>query len=1122
MRKLYLLFLLSLATIVMAGPVDVTTARRHVADFLAKQTKKGMRKAPPKGKTWQTTVKEARKAKQYYVFNVGSDNGFVVAAADDAVQPILGYTTSGTFSNDNIPEAMQGWLTTISAEVDYMTAQANAAPVPLSSHPAIAPLLTTTWNQDSPYNDQCPKLPDGGTCVTGCIATALAQVLNYHKWPEHVEGLSAYTTKTRSINVTELPATTFAWNKMLDSYSASSPQDTKTEVAKLLRYCGQASHMDYGPSSGSYYQVDMFKNYLQYDDATRSVSRKDYTATAWDNLIYAELQARRPVLYAGSNNGGGHAWVVDGYDGNGLFHVNWGWGGYCNGYFLLSVLNPDGSQAVAGATLGGDGFSLYNEAIIGMQKDDDVKYTPDITYSPFSTTLVEITNEPTGKKVIQRTSHGTFPLPPTKFSYANLTPSEQKLYKAGAGIYNVSGERIAKWHDFDLYDENYGNWAKLPPQQADGRYSLWNWDFPEYEWTPPGDGVYYMKPFANAKDNSWDFVYPLSGTDKYYIKLEVNGDVLTMTASTAGRLIVNRHSVTGTKEKGDPIAVTLNVTNNYVTDNAPNLYLFVNDQRQTAVGVHLDAGTTGNVDMHFTPQTTGTITVKISPTDKMADAIYSFTLDITEPKAYNLTGKVQHLDRFMYNNERVVSTTTPRVRLVLTNDKPYAYQKVIDVYAARKVDDNGNFRFSGPSAKIQANIPAKGSQTIDVTLSSIENNAEYIVFWKYNNAGSMVDGGGGFSGNNYFKVIANPFLSNGVLYNKTSGNTAEVINYKAVLEGYTQTNGYAGTLNIAPTAVDGAGNRYRVTNVATNAVTGTNGLKVILPNSLDSFAAGAFTSNTNLNVYALRLVCPYTQDAFRTNSNTTFHYPANGTGYTIGTVKKDIAKHTFTDAQTASIPNGDVYEMNFTRKLQNNKWNSLTLPFDMYADVLKLYFGNSVQVAVFDPASTNSGVNFKTVSTDLIPAGTPFLVKPAASSGTEINGFTVASFMSGTPVAQTVTSADGNWNFVGTFNPTVLDAGKDYFFGADSKYYLTAPGSDAERTIYGFRAYLRPGEGAVLSKGGSIFVDGNDVTTSVATVELPVRNVDAVYNLQGQRLQVPFDRLPAGVYIVGGKKVLKK
>lgn len=1119
MRKLYLLFLLSIATVVMAKPVDVTTARHHVADFLAKQTKMGMRRALPKGKTWKNAVKEARTAKQYYVFNVGDNRGFVVAAADDAVQPILGYTTSGTFSNDNVPEAMKGWFASISAEVAYMAEHAETTTRSVSVHPAIAPLLTTTWNQDSPYNDMCPEIPNGQRCVTGCIATALAQVLNYHKWPERVEGLPAYTTGSYRIDVPALPAISFKWDKMLDSYSASSPQDTKVAVAELLRYCGQASHMDYGPSSGSNYQVDMFKNYLQYDDATRGVSRKDYTAEAWDNLIYGELQARRPVLYAGSNNGGGHAWVVDGYDGNGLFHVNWGWGGYCNGYFLLSVLNPDGNQAVAGATLDGDGFSLYNEAIIGMQKPDGVPYTPDITYSPFFTNQASIKDEPTGKKVLNRDADGTFHLPQTVFSYGNGTDSTLTLYVAGVGVYNDSGEKI---HDWDV--SSFG-WDL---RGIEGNsIAVWpDWTFAETNWECRQNGVYYIKPFANAKGYDWDWIYPLSGTDKYYIKLEVNGDVLTMTASTAGKLIVNNHSITGTKEKGDPIAVTLNVTNNYATDNAPNLYLFVNDQRQTAVGVHLDAGTTGNVDMHFTPQTTGNITVKISPTENVTDAIYSFTLNITEPKAYSLTGKVQHLDRFWYNSTQNVSTTTPRVRLVLSNDKDYAYQKVIDVYAARKVDDKGNWSLSGPSAKIQANIPAKGSQTIDVTLSGIENNAEYIVFWKYNNAGSMVENQNVFSYNNYFKVIANPFLSNGVLYNKTSGNTAEVINYKAVLEDYTQTNGYAGTLNIAPTAMDADGNRYRVTNVAANAVTGTNNLKVILPNSLASFANAAFSGNTNLNVYALRPVCPYTQAAFSNNTGTTVHYPANGTGYSIGNLQKDIAKHTFTDAQTASIPtNGDAYEMTFTRKLQNNKWNTLVLPFDMYADVLQLYFGSGVKVAVFDPTSTTNSVKFKSVTTDLIPAGTPFLVKPVMSSGNEINGFTVASFMSGTPVAQTVTSNDGNWNFVGTFNPAILEAGKDYFFGADSKYYLTAPGTDAARTIYGFRAYLKPGEDAVQSKGGSFFIDGiedTDVVTSMPAVGQSVDNTDVIYNLQGQRLQVPFDRLPSGVYIVGGKKVIKK
>ena len=309
----------------------------------------------------------------FYIFNVENDGGFVIVSADDRTESVLGYSTSGAIDMTNLPDNFRSWLEGYAEEINNLPD--NYQPVRASAKTraamaAIDPLIKTTWSQGKPYNLMCPY--DGESqCVTGCVATAQAQVMYYHQWPETSTAIPAYVTKKKQISVDALPATSFKWDKMKTTYSYNETGDAADAVAELMRYCGQSNEMDYtASSSGASYTLDAMMNYFGYSVNMKYARANDYAREHWESIIYKELEEGRPVLYrGGSLEGEGHAFVCDGYDGNGLFHLNWGWGGSCNGNFVLSAADPHSPGAEGGTSTAG--YSVGQRAVLGLKPGYD-------------------------------------------------------------------------------------------------------------------------------------------------------------------------------------------------------------------------------------------------------------------------------------------------------------------------------------------------------------------------------------------------------------------------------------------------------------------------------------------------------------------------------------------------------------------------------------------------------------------------------------------------------------------------------------------------------------------------------------------------------------------------------
>lgn len=290
----------------------------------------------------------------YYVF-ASQAPGFMVVSADDVAAPVLGYTDNGAYDETAMPPSMKAWLDDYAVQIAW--ARENPAPagarfISRPEYPTIAPMLKTIWNQDAPFNDQCPKVGTK-TCYTGCVATAMAQVINYHKCPAaNGTGSKSYTWNGQTLSF-DYAKNSFDWKNMLNSYEDSYTQAQADAVAKLMYACGVSVEMKYGTGSSeaatSKVATALRENF-GYRTDTHVEYRKYYDVLGWEKLVYEQLRDFGPVQYSGQSNDGGHSFVCDGYNAGGFFHINWGWSGMSDGYFLLSTPAAKASEAQLRAT----------------------------------------------------------------------------------------------------------------------------------------------------------------------------------------------------------------------------------------------------------------------------------------------------------------------------------------------------------------------------------------------------------------------------------------------------------------------------------------------------------------------------------------------------------------------------------------------------------------------------------------------------------------------------------------------------------------------------------------------------------------------------------------------------
>jgi len=403
-RFTMILALLLMAAIpMMAERVTPEVARKVTTTFLNNNGVKSSQ---------LVDLSEAVGFQNLYIFN--GNPGFVVMSADDCVKPILGYSLTGVFIAEDMPENVRGWLQGYNDEIQYamdnnMRAEAETSKLwkelaegkdnIAKASTVVAPLIQTKWNQNQYYNDLCPLVSDGpeGHAYTGCVATAMAQIMKYWEYPSHGIGSHSYTWSGQTLSA-NFGETTYDWNNMQLCYNyyyetgtggatwISAPTQAQlSAVTTLMYHCGVSVNMNYGGYStgGSGAQTSAvaiaLKTYFNYSSEIVYKEKKDYDDNVWITMVKAELDANRPLQYKGRSSGGGHSFVCDGYNSDNKFHFNWGWSGAYDGYFSLDNLNTGANNQ------SGQGNGTYTDdqaALFGIQPAQCLADAPsNLTYT---------------------------------------------------------------------------------------------------------------------------------------------------------------------------------------------------------------------------------------------------------------------------------------------------------------------------------------------------------------------------------------------------------------------------------------------------------------------------------------------------------------------------------------------------------------------------------------------------------------------------------------------------------------------------------------------------------------------------------------------------------------------
>ena len=604
-RQLFLLFnFLLFITAVKAAPVDEASARSKAQRFVTSRyaAARGTATSTPNLRLENTTNGA------FYIFN-NPNGGFVIVSADDRTPEILGYSDEGQFDSDNVPDNMRAWLQSYADQIKAMPETAEARQMSMQRKVAknnIAPLIETHWNQARPYYNNCPAI--GSTrCVTGCVATAMAQLMYYHQCTTNTTAeIPAYQCNTIwnseiRFSFEAIPNNTLInWGAMWTSYPyrASTVQESElseeeqkanSAVAQLMQYCGQSVKMEYRPSGngGSSATAEdaarALVDYFGFDARTKHVYRSSYSSADWDELIYEELAASRPVIYGGSSSGGGHEFIVDGYE-DGYYHVNWGWGGDLDCNVLLSVMNPYNNSGI-GASSSKDGYSINQGAIIYAQKDQGLPPVENpivMTTDGINCTTTYTSRGENGNFIVN--------IEMAAFNYTDETHN----FDIGFGVYNSNGEL--------LYSYTYGTLNSVGHLYGSNNISG-NLQFGK-DWI---DGTY--KIYGISKQNGSEEWHRNEKTQNHIIAI-IDGQQMRLLSPTSN-LTASNMQVEGDFIVGHKQHLKATIQNNG-TDFNNYIYLVVDGTCKGGKIFEVALGASGNFDIEYIPAASGTYTFRLA------------------------------------------------------------------------------------------------------------------------------------------------------------------------------------------------------------------------------------------------------------------------------------------------------------------------------------------------------------------------------------------------------------------------------------------------------------------------------------------------------------------------------
>lgn len=1070
MKRNLLIFLsLLLPMLLMGEPVSKEEAKSMALSFI-----NGRSVAKARGERTEKELRLVMSEESFHIFNLGSNEGFVIVSGDDCAPAILGYADKGSFESKNMPVNIKSWLQGYDDQIKYMKAhglKADQRTTTRTIKSPIAPLLTCTWNQGEPYYNNTPIKKNSENqdehCVTGCVATAMAQIMYYHKYPT-----SATTAIPGYKDVPDgLVSTTFNWNNMYDNYTGS--QDG-TEVAKLMQYCGTAVQMEYdlyengGSSAYTSDVVVALKNYFGYDAGAKYLTRSNYSYSEWLDLIYDELAHSRPVLFSGQSTGGGHAFVCDGFSEDDFYHINWGWGGLSDGHFRISLLNPE-DQGAGGSTTN-DGFNLQQGIGVGIQRNQGGSVAEDVRLTVKQMVIGSNINGTNYNRLTRSSSSENFCLTPAVQFY-NVTGSSHVF---DYGIRIMKGESIIREDTWGTNISLGNNYYIIPISTCNFGSGL-------------EDGTY--KIMAICKENGQAEWQPCIDADKRYIEATITGNTLTY-QEIDKKYSLSVTSLTfpdGTPVSGENSEAVIHIINNGTLAFHGDISLATtwteNDKNEIekwgGVATDLEPGESKDLHISHIPDRSGKLTINVYDGLFNGDPpLYSTTITISSSSPQDvsiaLSGQVTN------NSGNILYGNTFSLSFLATNNhnsNSYNYGFTARIYKVTSVNEQEHTVSGQMVSELTDNITiaAGNSATLSFCFSNLEYGERY--FCKYG-------------------------------YYSYSGSI-RVFNQLSVGAVFTVTHGFI--------TIDSEG------NVTATAPTES----VTIPSTAAVVDLRGQTTITSVNATAANPNCIYLLDEGAATPSGISKNIVKGTTAESIELKDGNDFYTPIDFTATTI----TYERTFTQgnNGSGSGWTTICLPFKVTS-----ISAEGVGSIDWFKSSEDSGKRFWMHSfinddnekvyfgyTNSLEANTPYLISvPGSNWGSQwdLTNKKITFTGSGTirSDASAVQSGD-NFKFYGSVKSESLT----------NVYALDAAGSNFDKvstTIPAFRAYFTPSN--ILNTVSSLGIGFDNGTTGIFEINLKPQlqlNDETVYNLRGEKVGTAnkLNTLPKGIYIINGKKVIR-
>lgn len=757
MRRLFVILSLFVAIVAMAGPVDKKQAMQEAAAFLKDHPLTVDNKADGQAQTAEAvrltdvsaTLPMGEKA-PFYIINIGDQQGFVIVSGDDRTNPILGYSDEGSFDAKRMPANMRYWLDCYAQQLNVLaemddTQATRVLRAPrrdrVGTHNSIAPLITTKWDQATPYWNECPQFMNSDDeadgyelAYTGCVATSMSQIMYFYKQPQQTlaeipaysftysSGLGEYG----SVNMDALPVTQLDWEHMRESYTGAEDEVYTSAVAHLMYYVGCSVKMQYGISASGAYTDDIPKGFSYFGYGSKIAFRNDYDQETWNDLVYDELVAGRPMIYNGTaGSGGGHSFICDGFEYGDYFHINWGWGGMGNGFFQLSILNPSASGI--GGSSSSEGYNMKQNIIYNILPG---------TATPEGGSGEEEEIEP----VLTATNISG----PTAWDRDRLSDPfkiyKSKIVKVSFSDHSDTGKKFKE--ALALYDPEADTYTILPNSESNIYMAVTTSALGQTTKFAEGvesnasnvikfgaglTGTYRIVPMYQVEGSSeWK---PMKESDRFYLELEMTNYSAVATKHPNIDLTVTNWSCTGGIEVGTKVQVNATIKNNSEDRFFGDLYLDFGGQQideysqyTTVVQAEVQAGQEKVVTFNVTPATSGTKTLSVMLIDEYGsfyDLSKSGSVTIAESMEADMdlsvdieaTNAIENDDEYTHGS---IYDSSARFKATITNHSEGEYNKYVlaPLFIVKRNEDGTIGSGSMVTYKQQTvSIPAGGSVT---------------------------------------------------------------------------------------------------------------------------------------------------------------------------------------------------------------------------------------------------------------------------------------------------------------------------------------------------------------------------------------------------------------------------